>query len=200
MVTIRKVLFPTDFSEASEAAWPYAKTLAEQFGAEVIFLHVVPEGAGEVHFVAGFPSGHRPANTAGWGHDRLRKDLMGKASGSKVPVIPRVREGLASWEIVEEAREAGADLIVMGTQGRTGLTHLVRGSVAERVVREAPCPVITVRPSGPQGWLWGRSSVHDETCGPATAQQSRGGNGSQSAGVGPSGQASGRAPWISAAR
>jgi len=169
MVTIRRVLFPTDFSEASEAAWPYAMTLAEQFGAEMIFLHVVPEGMGEVHFVAGFPCGHRPANMAAWGHDRLRKDLMDKASGSGVPVTPRVREGLASWEIVKEAREAVADLIVMGTHGRTGLTHLVRGSVAETVVREAPCPVITVRPPGPQGRPWGRSSVRDETREPVIA-------------------------------
>jgi nucleotide-binding universal stress UspA family protein len=200
MVTLRKLLFPTDFSEASEVAWPYAMTLAEQFGAEMIFLHVVPEGAGEVHFVAGFPCGYRPTNMAGWSHDHLRRDVMSKASGSKVPVTPRVREGLASWEIVKEAREAGADMIVMGTHGRAGLAHLLRGSVAEVVVREAPCPVITVRQAESQRGLWGWRSLPGKTAQPGMAQQSRGDNGSPKTGGSSSKHPSGRAPWASAAR
>ena len=200
MVTVRRVLFPTDFSEASEAAWPYAMTLAEQFGAEMIFLHVVPEGMGEVHFVAGFPCGHRPANMAAWGHDRLRKDLMDKASGSRVPVTPRVREGLASWEIVKEAREAVADLIVMGTHGRTGLTHLVRGSVAEAVVREAPCPVITVRPAELQRSSSGKPSARWGAAWPAMTGRWGGGDGARNTGGSSSKHPSGQASWATPAR
>jgi universal stress protein A len=199
MVTIRKILFPTDFSEASEAAWPYAASLAEQLGAEVILLHVVPEPAPRVHFVAGFPCG-RSTNGGASEFDRLGVDAMSKAAGSKVSLTPKVREGLASWEIVEEAREVGADMIVMGTHGRAGLAHLLRGSVAEVVVREAPCPVITVRQRETQRGLWGWRSIPGKIAQPAMAQQSRGGNGSAQTGASSSRQPSGRAPWASAAR
>ena len=91
-------------------------------------------------------------------------------------------------------------MIVMGTHGRAGLAHLLRGSVAEVVVREAPCPVITVRQPESQRGLWGLRSLPTKTAQPAMAQQSRGGNGFPKTGGSSPKHPSGRAPWASAAR
>ncbi len=145
MVTIRKVLFPTDFSEASEAAWGFALSLAQEFGAEVALLHVVPEPPrlAEAYEMGFTPERFLKAATEE--AQRLLADMQAKAADWKVTLIPRVRQGVEFREIIAAAREEGADLIVMGTHGRTGLAHALIGSVAEKVVRKAPCPVLTVR-------------------------------------------------------
>lgn len=145
MVTIRKVLFPTDFSEASEAAWGFALSFAKEFRAEVVLLHVVPEPprlaeAYEMEFTP-----ERFIKAATDEAQRLLADMQAKAADWNVTLIPRVRQGVEFREIIAAAREARADLIVMGTHGRTGLAHALIGSVAEKVVRKAPCPVLTVR-------------------------------------------------------
>lgn len=151
MLRIGKVLFPTDFSELSEAAWGYALTLARAFGAEVLLLHVVSEPpAGSVLYEIGSsPEGF--VRTATEEAKRLMAELVSGAADPKVAITPQVRRGLEFREINAAARENGVDLIVMGTHGRTGLSHLLIGSVAERVVRTAPCPVLTVRHPAMQG-------------------------------------------------
>jgi nucleotide-binding universal stress UspA family protein len=145
MLTIRKILCPTDFSEPSEAGWAFALTLAEQFGAEVILLHVVPEPVGNpIAYEMGYTP-ERFLRSVTEEATRLLADLAAKAGDWKVTIRQVLRRGVEFREVNAAAKEEGADLIVMGTHGRTGLAHLLIGSVAEKVVRTAPCPVLTVK-------------------------------------------------------
>jgi nucleotide-binding universal stress UspA family protein len=123
-----EILFPTDFSPASEAAGRIARGMALEAGARLHVLHVVPPVTD--------PSVFRE-QLAGVGH--------GLAEGLRVETA--LRTGLAGRTIVHYAREKGIGLIVLGTHGRTGWSHAILGSVAETVVRLAPCPVLTV-PAG----------------------------------------------------
>jgi universal stress protein A len=144
---IRQILAPTDFSEFSKQAIESAFALAQTFGAKLLLLHVVELPA---YPVEGFvPS------TMG---TTLIDDLQRQASLDLAQVLPeppnatvevsrQVVVGIPYRKIVEVAEAAKADLIVVATHGRTGLSHLVMGSVAERVVRTAPCPVLTIRPT-----------------------------------------------------
>jgi nucleotide-binding universal stress UspA family protein len=122
---VREILLATDFSEPSRAAARVAVDYARRFGARLHLLHVV--------WPATDPT-PRPAL------ERLAEDL-----GREVPVVTAVVAGLpVAEEIVRYARTHGIDLIVVGTHGRTGPSRLLLGSVAERVVRTAPCPVLAV--------------------------------------------------------
>jgi nucleotide-binding universal stress UspA family protein len=145
----KRIFCPIDFSDASRAAMEVAADLARRFGAELVLLHAYP--------IPGytFPDGSVVASP------RMMQDLADQAQKhleewraeaekmvepGKVSAEKAVGEPAA--EILEAAREKGADLIVMGTHGRTGLEHALMGSIAERVVRRAHCPVLTVRPPG----------------------------------------------------
>ena len=145
-MTITRILVPTDFSADAEAAFRYALDLAKPFGATVELLHVVEDPLAAGMWSAEFYT----AEIAGL-NVNLVKDaearLRGIAGDAKAPlrVMSEVRIGPAFATILDTAREDRADLIVMGTKGRTGLAHLLMGSVAERVIRLAPCPVLTVR-------------------------------------------------------
>lgn len=148
MVSIQRVLFPTDFSECSQAAWGHAVAFARQFGAEIVLLHVVAEPP---RVAEGIEMGYTPEKFLKAATEeayRLLGDLAAKAADEKVPIRPRVGKGVAFHQIIAVAQEEGADLIVMGTHGRTGLAHAFMGSVAEKVVRKAPCPVLTVKHPG----------------------------------------------------
>jgi nucleotide-binding universal stress UspA family protein len=144
MIDLRRILVPTDFSRSSENALAYAAAFAEKFGAEVVLLHVVQDLAlfvPEAVMAA-------PPLTAPVGQflAAARQALEHAAAGvGGVTIRPEVAEGVPYEEIVRQAREHDVDLIVMGTHGRTGLAHVLLGSVAEKVVRRAPCPVLTVR-------------------------------------------------------
>ena len=145
MVKLHKVLFPTDFSEPSEAAWSYALALAKEFGAEIVLLHVVAEPP---RLAEAYEMGFTPERFVRAATDearRLMADLIAKAADRQVTITPQVRQGVEFREIIQAARDTAADLIVMGTHGRTGLAHALIGSVAEKVVRKAPCPVLTVK-------------------------------------------------------
>ena len=151
-MTITRILVPTDFSHDAETAMLYAIDLAKPFGAVVELLHVV-----ENPLAAGMWSAELyTAEIAGL-QINLVKDaetrLRGIVEDAKAPIrlVSEVRTGPATSTIVDTARERRADLIVMGTKGRTGLAHLLMGSVAERVVRLAPCPVLTVRSDAAKG-------------------------------------------------
>lgn len=135
----KKILFPTDFSTLSDAALKYATTLAKDMGAKLVIVHIeeppAAYGAGEMYY--GIPD---PDTAA------LRKMLEAvKPTDASVPYEHRLVTGEPGMEIVELAQEENADLIVMGTHGRTGLGRLLMGSVAESVVRRAPCPVFTFK-------------------------------------------------------
>jgi universal stress protein A len=142
---IRKILVPTDFSLRSDAALDCGVALATVLKAAVHLVHVVEEpfAGGEWEMYV------RDAQEI---RDQLDADartrltaVAGRLDPRSVPVSTQIRHGSAFDGIIYEARAIGADLIVMGTHGRSGLSHLMLGSVAERVIRGAHCPVLTVR-------------------------------------------------------
>jgi nucleotide-binding universal stress UspA family protein len=145
MLTVRRILVPTDFSPPSHAALDMAIELGRRFGAEITLMHA--------HQVPSYlyPEGMMPVSADILAD--LERSIVAElgrlaafASAAGVPAATRHAIGIAVDEIVRAASELPADLIVMGTHGRTGLRHALLGSVAEKVVRRAPCPVLTVRP------------------------------------------------------
>jgi nucleotide-binding universal stress UspA family protein len=143
MFPIRTILVPTDFSAASAAAFQLACSLARDHGSRILAVHAVPTPVAPYDmggWVAVEPEGYR---------EELLAKLKSLRPGSpEVGVEYRLADGDPPAEIVRIAKETPCDLIVMGTHGRTGLARLVLGSVAEEVLRKAPCPVVTVK-SGP---------------------------------------------------
>jgi nucleotide-binding universal stress UspA family protein len=140
MPAIRRILHPTDLSETSRAAFRLACALARDSGAELRVLHVYPPPVGGAEAV----DRHRDDELETTLKQKIR-DAAPAADAPGVAVDYWIEEGAPAEVIVEVAKVC--DLVVMGTHGRTGLARVLLGSVAERVVREAPCPVATVRPS-----------------------------------------------------
>jgi nucleotide-binding universal stress UspA family protein len=151
MIAIKKILYPTDFSDCAKTAEEYAGALAEQFQAELHILNVVAD----VMMMMPEPGSalSLPQNylldliTEA---DRALAKSFPDAAKSGRTVVRTQRVGNPFAEIVKYAEEQDIDLIVVGTHGRGGLAHMLLGSVAEKVVRKAPCPVLTVRPAGHQ--------------------------------------------------
>jgi universal stress protein A len=148
VVELKRILLATDLSEYAGHATKYACELAERFEAELHVLYVF----GEL-----LPS-------ADWSYPQLREHLQKQKEAyaealTKVvpsdwqkahPVVHATAEGSADAEILRYAKQHNIDLIVLTTHGRTGLAHVLIGSTAERVVRLAPCPVLTIPPEGHQ--------------------------------------------------
>jgi universal stress protein A len=142
------ILVPVDFSASSLAAVDHAVALAERFGSSIELLHVwsLPSALGPDEPV---PLPDHPGETMseyaeGQAGEFLQSMLVDlEERGARVR--GKLERGEPVKTILDTARQGGHDLIVMGTHGRTGLAHLVRGSVAEQVVRRAPCPVLTIR-------------------------------------------------------
>jgi nucleotide-binding universal stress UspA family protein len=133
-------LFPTDFSTAAEAGLAEAETLAKARGATLLILHVQePMMAFDCALYYG------PLEPATETLDRLLHEVT--PSDPTIRVQHRLSMGDPATEIVRVANEEKVDLIVMGTHGRTGFSRLLMGSVAEQVVRHAPCPVLTYKAS-----------------------------------------------------
>jgi nucleotide-binding universal stress UspA family protein len=142
-----RILVPTDFSPPSDAALDYARILAAKFGSSLQILHVIDDPTASSEFV---PDGFAPST------ENIRTALLEQARQrveQQMTFVDRSRYhaytdavlGLPAQTIVDYADATGTGLIVMGTHGRTGLAHLLMGSVAEQVVRTARCPVLTVR-------------------------------------------------------
>jgi nucleotide-binding universal stress UspA family protein len=141
MIALKRILVPCDFSDTSAAAVRYGIALARNFGARVHFLHVGDRAQSQ--FESEFPIGLENAV-----EDAVRERLLRIVTPQEqVEINPEfaVRPGAPAAEIVRYAQEANVDLIVMGTHGRGFVGHMVMGSVAEKVVRTASCPVLTVR-------------------------------------------------------
>ena len=145
-----RILHPTDFSECATNAEAHAVKLAKAFDAELMLVHVVVEAPlyGEFLFSAADPKAFYEAQRA-WALRTLqtRADAIQRASGVKVR--PLVCTGAPAQEIVGLVKDEGVDLIVVGTHGRGSLDRLLVGSVADRLVRTAPCPVMTIKPTAP---------------------------------------------------
>jgi nucleotide-binding universal stress UspA family protein len=144
---IQTILVPTDFSEDAAHALATAKDLARRFGSKIVLLHAyrvdlpmsTPALGGGFILPDDFYEQLRAEAT------RQIEALAGEVAKDEIPVSSIAIEERAAVAIVEEAKRLPADLIVIGTRGLTGLKHMALGSVAERVVREAPCPVLTVK-------------------------------------------------------
>ena len=145
MATIRTILVPTDLSDLSRASILHAVELAKTFGAKLQLVNVVEENLYADYSFAGGLS-NPPAYFEKLIEERLKKlkEFSGEIPGD-IPKDYNLRRGTAASEIIAEAQAVGADLIVIASHGRTGFSHLFLGSVAERVVRESTCPVLTVK-------------------------------------------------------
>lgn len=145
MISIKKVLCPTDFSDFSMHALTYAVSFAQQYKAKLLLLHVVDVFLHDPAYFAPYaPDGSAFEDFEKKAMARL-EEICKKSIPAAVEAEPVVRVGRAFVEIVRAAREMEADLIVIATHGRTGLSHAMFGSTAERVVRKASCPVLSVK-------------------------------------------------------
>ena len=133
MIHITKILYPTDFSSYSNQAYFHAVALAEKHNASLTIMYVYSPASGR--------PGERGEDQDYW-RDQLEQI---RPVDSRIPVHHVFLEGDPATEIVRYAIDAGINLIVMGTHGRTGLERLLMGSVAEKVMREAPCSVLVVK-------------------------------------------------------
>jgi nucleotide-binding universal stress UspA family protein len=131
MIQVRKILYPTDFSSYSNQAYFHAVGLAETYGASLTVVYVVTPGSPEA-----------AAGGRGYWLGQLEQVRPGNPD---ITVHHVLLEGDPAVEIARYAADAGIDVIVIGTHGRTGVDRLVMGSVAERVMREAPCSVLVVK-------------------------------------------------------
>ncbi len=153
MLPFRRVLVTTDFSETSLEALPIAAEIASHFDAELLLVHVLPVDSPTPWDIppyadfglASLPLPEYESHVRQEVDRRLLQVAAKHAAGAKVRCP--VRRGDAAAEIGRVAAEEKADLIVLATHGWTGWRHLVFGSVAEKVLREAPCPVLSVRSS-----------------------------------------------------
>jgi nucleotide-binding universal stress UspA family protein len=142
-----RILVPTDFSAHSAAALDYARGLARRFGASLHLLHVVEDQFVTGPFGAEISTPH-PPGTVNLLLDEARAALEQSLADEDRLVLHATGEaivGTVARTIAQYAGDNRFDLIVMGTHGRSGISHFVMGSVAEHVVRTAPCPVLTVR-------------------------------------------------------
>jgi nucleotide-binding universal stress UspA family protein len=143
---IKTILVPTDFSEHAEHAFQWAVGLAASWNAKIMLFHAAP-----LFSHIGYPESMYLVDFAKLETDliadaeRRLGELAAKKGANGVTVATRAVLGEPVWEICQAAESEHADLIVMGSHGRTGLAHVLLGSVAERVARHAPCPVLIAR-------------------------------------------------------
>ena len=145
-----KILLPTDFSDCSAEAAAVARTLADRFGSRVVVLHVLDEPATlDPMFRGDIPLEMLRNRMEQFSRENMEAFLARHFSGfGNFDTL--MATGIPYREIIGKAREVGADLIVIGTHGRTGMEKVIFGSTAEKVVRMAPCPVLSVRQGGRQ--------------------------------------------------
>ena len=142
MITLKKILVPTDFSEHSSKALLYGSELARKFGAELHLMHAIemtPLMYGEGAYIA--PETEAEIEAAA---TKQLESLLADSSDD-LKIVRKIEHGHPFVETIRYAKENDIGLIVLGTHGRGAIAHMLLGSVAEKVVRKAPCPVLTVR-------------------------------------------------------
>ena len=142
---IKKILVPIDFSDYSKNSLKYSVNFAKSFNASLILVYVVEP----VIYPPDFSMGQIAIPAAGLEMDKRAKEEMDKLAEKEIPsevkVQKIVKTGKPFIEIIETAAEEDVDLIIIATHGHTGVEHILFGSTAEKVVRKAPCPVLTLR-------------------------------------------------------
>lgn len=141
----KTILFATDFSPSSEHAFRYALSLARKFEARLGIIHVINEPVDLRGFYVPHISFDQLEAEIEQGARKLMEGFCEKHAGGYAGVETFVVPGIPYDEIIRKAQEISADLVVVGTHGRTGLDHVLFGSTAEKVVRKSPVPVMTIR-------------------------------------------------------
>jgi universal stress protein A len=147
----KKILVPVDFSQYGDEILRYAREMAQKFDASIDLIHVVPNMDYFTPYESFMAAENIVAIQKGV-EGEVEKDLDEVAT--KLPGITVkkvIRNGVAFVEILDYVRSEGIDLIIMGTRGRGGLEHIIIGSVAEKVLRKSPCPVLAIRPPKKHG-------------------------------------------------
>lgn len=145
-----KILVPVDFSEYTDGIVLCASEIARRFGSSLHLLHVIPNMDYFTPYES-FMAAENMVEVQKGIAGEVEKDLEGVAAKIKdLSVTKAIRTGVAFIEIIDYVKAEGIGLIVMGTHGRGGLEHILIGSVAEKVVRKSPCPVLTIRPTAKQ--------------------------------------------------
>ncbi len=145
---IKTILFPTDFSNGARAAMDYALSLSKDYGAKLILLYVIQDISIAEWYI---PSSISAADLVEDMQKSAGKEMekWGQEAAAKVKdVETMIVRGIPFVEIIKTAKDRNADIIVIGTHGRTGIDHMLFGSTAEKVVRKSHCPVLTVRIAG----------------------------------------------------
>ena len=163
MPEFKRILLPTDFSATSEIAFNYVLDLAPRKASSVHLLHVIDDASVATAYPDGFYV-ELPGIRAQLAQEATRRleEMVECCAGRGVAATASVGVGRPATLILETATNSGTDLIVMGTHGRTGLAHLMLGSVAERVLRVAPCPVLTLRDTARVADLLAADTVHQQ--------------------------------------
>jgi nucleotide-binding universal stress UspA family protein len=149
MIKIEKILFPTDFSEHSKHAFTYALSFAREYGAQLHMLHVVED----VQYLANaymfdVPMMPSFADMEENRQKEMEEFIEREVTDASIKIEKSIRHGRPFLEIIQAAKDESVDLIVIATHGRGGLEHVLFGSTAEKVVRKAPCPVLSIRLPG----------------------------------------------------
>jgi nucleotide-binding universal stress UspA family protein len=147
VIKIQKILFPTDFSEVSLHALKYAREFATTFDAQLHCLHVVDE-AFQYWTAMGpesVPVGVAAEDLVSVAEEHMARFAEEHLAGLKYPPVTKVVVGQPFREIIHYGRETMIDVIILASHGRSGLSWVLMGSTAEKVVRKSPCPVLTVR-------------------------------------------------------
>ncbi|MFY9251998.1 MAG: universal stress protein [Fuerstiella sp.] len=143
MLNIKRILMPIDFSEPGKTALMYAIAFADQFAAAVDLLHVVEPVPANA--LLSYQPMEVLKQSMRSDAEQQMEELHSEWADYAFPVNRIIVDGFPFVEIIKHAKASNADMIVMGTHGRGAFTHMLMGSVAEKVVRKAPCPVLTVR-------------------------------------------------------
>lgn len=145
---IKTILFPTDFSNGARAAMDHAISLAKDYQAKLILLYVIQDiSIAEWYIPSSISAGELVEDMQKSAWQEMDK-WIAEVSKQVKDVEKMVVRGVPFVEIIQTAKERNVDLIVIGTHGRTGIDHMLFGSTAEKVVRKAACPVLTVRIAG----------------------------------------------------
>ena len=145
MTSFETILFATDFSEGSDHAFDYAYSLAKCFNSRLILIHVINEPVDLRGFYVPHISFEQLEKEIEAGAEQMMEKFCRTRITDFTNYEPVIVTGIPYEEILKRAEEQNVSLIVLGTHGRSGIDHLLFGSTAERVVRKAACPVMTVR-------------------------------------------------------
>ncbi|MEK7483855.1 MAG: universal stress protein [Planctomycetota bacterium] len=147
MSTVKRILVPIDFSEGAKAAAQYAITLAKQFNATLDLLYIweYPYYVGQDVMLQ--VPGQTAQSIIEYAKQQAQSEMitfLSKLSKEGVTIKEHIKGGIVDREIIEMVTKDHIDMIVMGTHGRSGISRLLLGSVAEKVLRNSPCPVVTI--------------------------------------------------------